>query len=206
MGCQVGTAHKCVQKIFLIIIVSGLSFLGTQGHAGVYKWIDSQGVMHFGDQPPSDLKSEKVSGMTGDENIKNGLSTSNGNSGVDKVKEYGGVPVVIPIEVRYSWRAVKIEVIIKETNTRNEYEIPLNSRFEVPETDLVLEVGDFFPTFEKLDTITSRTNDLNNPAVDLKIYVKDVMLYKGFLFSKFPTVHPFVHNQYGVYLKSAIMN
>ncbi|WP_260523761.1 DUF4124 domain-containing protein [Marinobacter arenosus] len=29
-------------------------------HAGVYKWVDAQGRTHFGDRPPSEVKSKQV--------------------------------------------------------------------------------------------------------------------------------------------------
>ena len=92
--------------------------------------------------------------------------------------------VVVPPDVKAAWKAVKIEV-----------------EFKVPDSDLTVKVGDFLPHFAMTaDSITSNSNALENPAARIEILDKGNTVFKGWLFSKFPDVHPFQHDQYGVRL------
>jgi hypothetical protein len=120
----------------------------------------------------------------------------------------GGGPektVVVPEEVRSTWKAVKIEVEFKEKNSKEAFTIPLNSEFKVPDTDLVLKIGAFLPHFKMTaDQITSESSDPLNPACNIEILAGEKESFKGWLFAKFPDVHPFEHGKYGVKLLEGI--
>jgi hypothetical protein len=101
----------------------------------------------------------------------------------------GGGPeknVLIPEDVKASWKAVKVQVDFKEKKTTKEFTVPLNSEFPVPDSDLTL------------------SNNLENPACNIEILVKGNQVFKGWLFTKFPDVHPFQHDMYGVKLVEGI--
>jgi len=53
-------------------------------------------------------------------------------------------------------------------------------------------------------TITSSSNTPNNPAVAIKVFEGDKEIFKGWLYAKFPTIHPFEHPKYGLTMKEAI--
>lgn len=120
----------------------------------------------------------------------------------------GGGPektVVIPPNVKSAWKAVKIAVELKQAKSTKQYTIPLNSDFKVPETDLVLKVGDFLPHFAMTaDQITSNSNNPENPAVRIEVLEAKKDVFKGWLFAKFPAVHPFTHDKYGLVLLEGI--
>lgn len=120
----------------------------------------------------------------------------------------GGGPekkVVVPEEVQATWKAVKIEVEFKEKKSKEAFTIPLNSEFKVPDTDLVLKIGGFLPHFTMTaDQITSGSSDLVNPACNIEILIGEKQSYKGWLFAKFPDVHPFENDKYGVKLLEGI--
>lgn len=111
----------------------------------------------------------------------------------------------LPDSVKDKWTAVKLEVMYKEKNEKKEFEVPLNSEFTVPDTDIVIAVGHFFPEFSlQGNTYTSVSNELKNPATNVEIKQNDSLIFKGWLFSNFPDVHPFENEKYGVRLVSGI--
>jgi len=120
--------------------------------------------------------------------------------------EMGGGPekkVTVPAEVRDSWKSVKIDVEFKAKKTSKAFSIPLNTEFKVPDSDLTIKVGDFLPHFAMTaDSITSNSNNPENPAVRVEVQEKGKTVFKGWLFSKFPDVHPFQHDQYSLKLVS----
>lgn len=120
--------------------------------------------------------------------------------------EMGGGPekkVAVPAEVKNSWKSVKIDVEFKAKKTNKAFSIPLNTEFKVPDSDLTIKVGDFLPHFAMTaDSITSNSNNPENPAVRVEVLEKGKAVFKGWLFSKFPDVHPFQHEQYGLKLVS----
>ncbi len=113
--------------------------------------------------------------------------------------------IVVPDDVRAGWKAVKIEVEYKEKKARKEFEVPLNSEFPVPDSDLVLKTGAFLPHFSMAaDQITSMSNKPENPACNLEVTEKGKPVFKGWLFAKFPEVHPLSHEKYGLKLLEGI--
>ncbi len=113
--------------------------------------------------------------------------------------------VALPDSVKGKWAAVKIEVLYKEKNEKKQFDVPLNSDFAVPDSDIVISVGEFFPEFT-LDgnTYTSISNEQKNPATKVKITQQDKVIFEGWLFTNFPSVHPFENEKYGVTLVGGI--
>lgn len=118
--------------------------------------------------------------------------------------EMGGGPekkVIVPPDVQSAWKSVKVEVEFREKKTKKTFSIPLNSEYKVPDSDLTIKVGDFLPHFAMTaDSITSNSNNLENPAARVEVSEKGSTVFKGWLFSKFPDVHPFQHDKYGLKL------
>lgn len=107
--------------------------------------------------------------------------------------------VVVPDGVKAGWKAVKIEIEIKEKKSKKQYTVPLNADFSVPDTPIVLKVGGFLPHFSMTaDQITSASDKLENPAVKVDVIEGGKPVFEGWLFSKFPDIHPFQHEKYGV--------
>jgi hypothetical protein len=120
----------------------------------------------------------------------------------------GGGPekkVVVPDGVKGTWKAVKIEVEYKDKKSKKEFTVPLNSDFKVPDSDLVVKVGEFLPHFSMTaDSITSSSNNAENPAAQVEIFQNQKEIFHGWLFAKFPSVHPFQNDKYGVTLKDGV--
>ncbi len=117
----------------------------------------------------------------------------------------GETQIVVPDIVKGKWKAVKIEILDKTTNKAQEVTIALNSEYTIPNSNLKIKVGEFLPDF-KMDgmTITSVSNNPNNPAVQIFVFDGDKQIFKGWLYAKFPTIHSFKHEKYGLKLIEGI--
>jgi hypothetical protein len=120
----------------------------------------------------------------------------------------GGGPekkIVVPEDIKKTWTAVIIEVEFKEKKARKQFTIPVNSEFKVPDTDLTLKTGPFLPHFSMTaDQITSASGDLSNPACKIEILVGGTQAFKGWLFARYPDIHSFEHDKYGVKLLGGV--
>ena len=117
----------------------------------------------------------------------------------------GQTTVSLPDAVKGKWKAVVVIVEDKSSKKKTEYTINVNGDLKIPGSNLKLAVGEFIPDF-RMDglTITSSSNEPNNPAVGLKVSEDDKEIFKGWLYSKFPAIHPFEHPKYAVLLKSGV--
>jgi hypothetical protein len=117
----------------------------------------------------------------------------------------GEPQIVVPDNVKGKWSAVVITIEDKTANTSEDVKISLNNSHTITGSNVKIEIGDFLPDF-KMDgvTITSLSNDPNNPAVRVTVYEGEEELFKGWLYSKFPAIHPFQHEKYGLLLKEGL--
>jgi len=117
----------------------------------------------------------------------------------------GKTKIIVPEEVKKSWKAVKIEIEDKKANKKTEVTIDLHSEYKIPDSNLTIKVGDFLPDF-RMDglTITSASNEPRNPAVHINVYENDKEIFQGWLYEKFPTIHPFQHERFKLTLIEGI--
>ncbi len=123
----------------------------------------------------------------------------------------GKTQVVVPDIVKKSWSGARIIVEDKIAKSKQEYTVKLNSDFKIPNTNLRIHVGDFLPDF-RMDglNLTSASNNPNNPALAIRVYEGEKQIFPvpgkrwGWLFAKVPSIHPFEHKKYGIFLKEGI--
>ena len=123
----------------------------------------------------------------------------------------GQAHVVVPDSVKGKWGGAKIIIEDKATKKKNEYTVKLHSKVPIPNTNLKLTVGEYLPDFKMEGmTLTSVSNNPNNPALAVKIFENDKKIFPspekewGWLFEKVPTIHPFEHEKYSIILKEGI--
>jgi hypothetical protein len=117
----------------------------------------------------------------------------------------GEKTVVVPDSVKGKWKAVILVVTDKKANKQQEYTVNLNSDLKIPNSNLKVSVGEYLPDFRMEGlTLTSTTNDPNNPAVGVKVSENGKEIFKGWLYSKFPTMHPFEHPNFSIVLKDGV--
>ncbi|NOZ24876.1 MAG: DUF2155 domain-containing protein [Nitrospirae bacterium] len=117
----------------------------------------------------------------------------------------GETRIVVPDSVQGKWEAVKIEITDKTTKKKEVVTIKLGSEYTIPGSDIKIKVGDFLPDF-RMDglSITSASNELKNPAVHVTVYEGDKEIFKSWLYSNFPSIHPFQHEKYSLTLVEAV--
>ena len=105
--------------------------------------------------------------------------------------------VVVPASVKGKWKAVKIAVTDKESNKETVYTVAIGSSFTIPATSLTISVDNFLPHF-MMDgtTLTSQSNEPKNPAAQIRIKENGNEIFRGWLFSLYPTTHAFQHPRF----------
>ncbi|WP_407920204.1 DUF2155 domain-containing protein [Geobacter pickeringii] len=106
--------------------------------------------------------------------------------------------VAVPESVKGKWKAVKIAVTDKTVNKESVYTVTIGSEFTIPDSNLAIKVETFLPHFT-MDgtTLTSQSNEPKNPAAQIRIMEGGKEVFKGWLFSLYPTTHAFNHPKYG---------
>jgi hypothetical protein len=123
----------------------------------------------------------------------------------------GKSQIIIPDSVKGRWSAAKIILEDKVTKKKEEYTVKLNSDFPIPNSNLKISVGEFFPDFKMNGlTLTSVSNQPNNPALAIRVLEGGKQIFPatgrqwGWLFAKVPSIHPFEHPKYGIILKEGV--
>jgi hypothetical protein len=112
--------------------------------------------------------------------------------------------VVVPDSVKKRWKAVKIAVIDKANIKETVYTIPIGSSVSIPDSSMNIEVEAFLPAFIMEGSVmTTSSNELKNPGAKIKITEKGNIIFKGWLFARFPT-NTFIHPNYGITLVDAV--
>jgi hypothetical protein len=117
----------------------------------------------------------------------------------------GETQIVVPEFVQGKWGGVKLIVEDKSAGSQSDVAINLGEEYTIPGTELKVKVNEFLPDFV-MDglTITSKSEELNNPAVNIVVTEGGSEVFDGWLYSKFPAIHPFQHDKYGITLKEAV--
>ncbi len=115
--------------------------------------------------------------------------------------------IEIPPMVYDKWSSVRFTVLDKIGNEEKEYDVNIGDAFVIPNSDLKIVVKHFIPDFiAKNNIITTNSNEPNNPAVNIIIYDLDREIFKGWLYARFPTLHPVEHSKYQITLSKGIAN
>ncbi|MBI5050422.1 MAG: DUF2155 domain-containing protein [Nitrospirae bacterium] len=118
--------------------------------------------------------------------------------------------VVVPPEVKDKWAAVKLVVEDKKIKKTQEFTVNIGSELKVPESNLTVKIGEFLPDFKMSgNIITSASNNTNNPSVKVTIYEDGKQIFPapgegGWLYAKLPSIHPFQHQRFALFLKEGI--
>jgi hypothetical protein len=106
--------------------------------------------------------------------------------------------IVVPDSVQGKWKAVRIAVTDKVANVESIYTIALGSQLTIPNTNLAIKVENFLPHFTMSGAVmTSQSNEPINPAARVRVYEDGKEIFKGWLFSLYPTTHAIQHPKYG---------
>lgn len=57
------------RHLYGLILLAGFSFASTYSHSEVYRWIDDQGKVHFGDKAPDNKQAKEISTQLQKQNV-----------------------------------------------------------------------------------------------------------------------------------------
>jgi hypothetical protein len=127
------------------------------------------------------------------EEQKTGAEVAPSHQGAKKVSI-----IVEPDSVKGKWKAVKIAITDKTTNREAVYTVGIGTQLSIPDTNLAVVVESFLPDFTMNGALmTSQSNEPKNPAARVRIIEGGKEIFKGWLFSLYPTTHAVQHPRYG---------
>jgi hypothetical protein len=113
--------------------------------------------------------------------------------------------VVVPKEVSTKWKAVKLVVEDKAAKSSKEHTINIGGDLSVANGKIQVKVLYFLPDFRMGDKeITSASDKPNNPAAQIAVIEGGKEIWKGWLYSMHPGIHPFQHDQVGLALVGGV--
>ncbi|NTW58127.1 MAG: DUF2155 domain-containing protein [Nitrospirae bacterium] len=109
--------------------------------------------------------------------------------------------VVVPKEIAAKWKSVKLTIEDKAAKSSKEYTIAVGAEQAVPNTTIKVKVLAFLPDFKMGEKdITSASDKPNNPAALVSVTEGGKEIWKSWLYSLHPGVHPFQHEKIGLTL------
>lgn len=123
-------------------------------------------------------------------------------------KEFGEtVPtkLVVPPEVTAAYSAIRLGWKDSETGKGGTVEVPIGGSAPLPGSDLEIRADVFLPSFSMTaEEITSTGTGQENPAARIAVLEKGNSLFAGWIFTRFPEVHPFQHPRFSLKLEGGV--
>ena len=134
-------------------------------------------------------------------------SSAQGHGEIGQKMEFN---VVVPKDVKEVWASVTLIVKDKNLDELQEFNVAIGDELKVPDSNMTIKVGYFLPHFQMGGgIITSSSNMPENPSAAIKVIEGDTQIFPlsgewGWLYSKFPAVHPFEHQRFELSLKEGV--
>ena len=146
-------------------------------------------------------KEEKASLPTGHPSVESGMPSPGGAPDMPRVDR----TVIVPNEVKAKWKSVKLAIEDRTSKSVKEYTVAVGSDLAVPNTKVTVKVLAFLPDFRMGEKdITSASDKPNNPAVQVAVREQGKEVWKGWLYSMHPGVHPFQHEKIALTLVGGV--
>ena len=113
--------------------------------------------------------------------------------------------VVVPKNVAAKWTAVRLTIENKAAKSSKEYTVNVGGEQAVPNTNIKVKVLTFLPDFKMGEKdITSSSDKPNNPAAQIVVTDGGKEVWKGWLYSMHPGIHPFQSDKIGLTLNGGV--
>ena len=111
----------------------------------------------------------------------------------------------VPPEVEKSYSGVRLAWKDSQGGKEGTLEVPIGGGAKLPGSDLEVRAEVFLPAFTmSREAITSSGTEEANPAARIVVVEKDKQLFSGWIFKRFPDVHPFQHARYSIRLEGGV--
>lgn len=111
----------------------------------------------------------------------------------------------VPPEVAHAYTGIKISWKDKTEGKEGVIEVPLGGGTPLPDPSLVVRADVFLPAFTMGGgAITSEGVEPQNPAARITVVDKGKEIFAGWIFTRFPDVHPFTHPRFQLHLEGGV--
>jgi hypothetical protein len=145
-----------------------------------------------------------------DPNIRMAISHERSDAPVEPSQTPGAqeaIPtrLVVPPEVGEAWSGIRVGWKDKTNGGEGVVDVPLGGAAPLPDPSLVVRADAFLPAFTMGGgAITSDGVDPQNPAARIAVLEKGKEVFAGWIFTRFPDVHPFTHPRFQLRLEGGI--
>jgi hypothetical protein len=113
--------------------------------------------------------------------------------------------LVVPPEVAQAWSGIRLGWKDKQSGKEGTVDVPLNEASPLPDPSLVVRADAFLPAFTMGGgAITSQGVEAQNPAARITVFEKGKEIFAGWIFTRFPDVHPFTHPRFQLRLEGGV--
>jgi hypothetical protein len=121
--------------------------------------------------------------------------SQNKASAPTKLSRYSSSDLKIDLtpDVAKTWKSVRIQILDKTNFLTSECDVPIGGAYQLTEPSIKIEAPVFVPDFVmKNGIITSRSNQLNNPAVKIVAYQQGKQIFNGWVYGRYQEtdIHP----------------
>ena len=126
-------------------------------------------------------------------------------SGGKELGETVPTRLVVPPEVTAAYSGVQIGWRDSESGKEGVLDVPIGGAAPLLSTDLVIRADVFLPSFSmSAEEITSTGIGQENPAARIAVLESGREIFAGWIFKRFPDVHPFQHPRFSLKLEGGV--
>ena len=113
--------------------------------------------------------------------------------------------LVVPPEVTAAYSSIRVGWKDSETGKEGTVEVPIGGEARLPGSDLEIRGDVFLPSFSmSAEEITSTGTGQENPAARIAVLANGSEIFAGWIFTRFPEVHPFQHPRFSLRLEGGV--
>jgi hypothetical protein len=111
----------------------------------------------------------------------------------------------VPPEVAQTYSGIKLHWKDSVNNKEGTLDVPLEGTAKIPDSELEVRADVFLPAFTMSgQAITSTGVQPENPAARITVLEKGQEIFGGWIFTRFPDVHPFQHPRFSLRLDGGV--
>ena len=111
----------------------------------------------------------------------------------------------VPPAVLQAYSGLRLKWKDSSNGQEGTIEVPLGKTAPIPGSDLSVRADAFLPAFAmSAEAITSTGVEEENPAARIAVLQKGQEIFSGWIFTRFPDVHPFEHPRYSLRLEGGV--
>jgi hypothetical protein len=113
--------------------------------------------------------------------------------------------LVVPPEVTAAFSAIRLGWKDSQSGQGGTVEVPIGGSAPLPGSDLEIRADAYLPAFSMTaEQITSTGIGEENPAARIAVVEKAKEIFAGWIFTRFPEVHPFQHTRFSLRLEGGV--